>query len=215
MRVSAFGMAMTGIDLTELKDKRQQVVLQLKELKADCKQLLTMLEDTSLVKPQKVPGEKADKTNQNYRDTLVMLAEKHNILPDHVESLYKYAKLHFECGNYGQVQQGGQMGAAEFLPIYRMLTQDPGSDTALAALWGKLAAEILLEKWEDAIADLNQVSFPSPLAFASAMPGSDLACPFFLPAAGGDRLASVPEPLDAAPAGNHPSCLWLTKRFAM
>eukprot|EP00287_Rhodomonas_sp_CCMP768_P009135 CAMPEP_0196723696 /NCGR_PEP_ID=MMETSP1091-20130531/5763_1 /TAXON_ID=302021 /ORGANISM="Rhodomonas sp., Strain CCMP768" /LENGTH=453 /DNA_ID=CAMNT_0042065683 /DNA_START=9 /DNA_END=1370 /DNA_ORIENTATION=- len=154
----------------ELKDQRQQVVLQLKELKADCKQLLTMLEDSSLVKPQKVPGEKAEKNNQNYRDTLVMLAEKHNILPDHVESLYKYAKLHFECGNYGQVQQGGQMGAAEFLPIYRMLTQDSSSDTALSALWGKLAAEILLEKWEDAIADLNQLRevidarhFPSPL----------------------------------------------------
>lgn len=147
----------------DMKDKRQQVVLQLKELKADCKQLLTVLEDSSLAKL------KAEKSPQ-YKEALVALAEKHSIEPQHVESLYKYAKLHFECGNYGQVEAGGQMGAAEFLPIYRMLTQDPTGDKALSCLWGKLAAEVLLEKWDDATADLVELrntidtrSFPSSL----------------------------------------------------
>ncbi|KAJ1490601.1 PCI domain-containing protein, partial [Baffinella frigidus] len=70
---------------------------------------------------------------------------------EHIEALYRYAKLHFECGNYGQI------GAAEMLPVYRMLTSEPNSDTAIAALWGKLAAAILLEKWDDAVEDLYKL----------------------------------------------------------
>jgi len=68
-----------------------------------------------------------------------------------VESLYKYGKLLFECGNYGQVEAGAPMGAAEFLAVYRMLAKDSSSYNCLSAMWGKLAAEILLEKWDDAI----------------------------------------------------------------
>jgi hypothetical protein len=43
------------------------------------------------------------------------------------------------------------MGAAEFLSVYRMLASDLSSESAVSALWGKLASAILLEKWEDAV----------------------------------------------------------------
>ncbi|EKX34646.1 translation initiation factor 3, subunit E [Guillardia theta CCMP2712] len=137
-----------------LKNQRQDVVLQLKALKADCKQLLTVIEDPSLSKI-KVEGESREKSAQAYREALVSLKEKHNIIPEHVEALYKYAKLYFECGNYGMVEGSDKMGAAEFLPIYRMLTADPNSENAFSALWGKLASEILLGKWEEAADDLR------------------------------------------------------------
>ena len=137
-----------------MKNQRQDVVLQLKALKADCKQLLTVIEDPSLSKI-KVEGESREKSAQAYREALVSLKEKHNIIPEHVEALYKYAKLYFECGNYGMVEGSDKMGAAEFLPIYRMLTADPNSESAFSALWGKLASEILLGKWEEAVEDLR------------------------------------------------------------
>lgn len=49
------------------------------------------------------------------------------------------------------------MGAAEFLSVYRMLASDLSSESAVSALWGKLASAILLEKWEDAVEDLCQL----------------------------------------------------------
>lgn len=134
----------------EMKDKRSQVVAQIKELKSQCKPLLAMLEDPSLGRPGK--GD-----HKQYKETLLSLAEKNNITQDMVESLYKYAKLLFECGNYGAVEAGAPMGAAEYLPIYRIMCKDPTSDNALSALWGKLAAEILLEKWEEAMDDLKKL----------------------------------------------------------
>lgn len=126
-----------------MMDKRKEVVANIKELKAECKPLLTLLEDPALAK--------GDKKDKGFKDTLVMMAEKNNITGEMVESLYKYAKLLFECGNYGQVEAGAPMGAAEFLAVYRMLAKDASGDNSLSAMWGKLAAEILLEKWDDAI----------------------------------------------------------------
>lgn len=133
-----------------MKEKRTQVVSQFKELKSNVKPLLTMLEDPALGRPGR--GD-----NKQYRDTLLVLAERNHTSSEMIENLYKYAKLQFECGNYGAVEQGGAMGAAEYLPIYRMLSKDPSSDASLSAMWGKLAAEILLEKWEDAIDDLKKL----------------------------------------------------------
>jgi translation initiation factor 3 subunit E len=142
---------------TEMTKKRVEVVSQLKELKAECKALLAVIEDPSLEKVRPQKGDKTEKSEKAFRDALVALVEANKITPEQVEALYKYAKLHFECGNYGQVQAGGQMGAAEFLPVYRMLVKDSTTDNSLSALWGKLAAEILLEKWDDAIDDLKKL----------------------------------------------------------
>lgn len=62
-----------------------------------------------------------------------------------LESLFKYAKFQFECGNYS--------GAADYLGIFRSLSTS--AEKNLSALWGKLAAEILMLNWEDALKDLN------------------------------------------------------------
>lgn len=67
--------------------------------------------------------------------------------PEQIEALYQYAKFQFECGNYS--------GAADFLYQYRALCTD--SDRNLSAIWGKLAAEILMQNWDVALEELNRL----------------------------------------------------------
>lgn len=67
--------------------------------------------------------------------------------PDQIEALYQYAKFQFECGNYS--------GAADYLYQYRALCTN--SDRRLSALWGKMAAEILMQNWDIALEELNQL----------------------------------------------------------
>jgi len=93
--------------------------------------------------------------------TFSYLEEQHQVTPQSLDSLYKYAKFQFECGNYS--------GAAEFLSAFRILnTTDP--DKNFSALWGKFASEILMQKWEDALKDMQLLrdsidskNFTSPL----------------------------------------------------
>jgi len=67
--------------------------------------------------------------------------------PAQIEALYQYAKFQFECGNYS--------GAADYLYQYRALCTN--SERSLSALWGKLAAEILMQNWDIALEELNRL----------------------------------------------------------
>lgn len=67
--------------------------------------------------------------------------------PDQIEALYQYAKFQFECGNYS--------GAADYLYQFRALCTS--SERSLSALWGKLAAEILMQNWDIALEELNRL----------------------------------------------------------
>jgi tetratricopeptide (TPR) repeat protein len=67
--------------------------------------------------------------------------------PDQIEALYQYAKFQFECGNYS--------GAADYLYQYRALCTN--SERNVSALWGKLAAEILMQNWDVALEELNRL----------------------------------------------------------
>lgn len=71
----------------------------------------------------------------------------HQIGPEQIEALYQYAKFQFECGNYS--------GAADYLYQYRALCTS--AERSLSALWGKLAAEILMQNWEIALEELNRL----------------------------------------------------------
>ena len=66
---------------------------------------------------------------------------------EQIEALYQYAKFQFECGNYS--------GAADYLYQYRALCTN--SERSLSALWGKLAAEILMQNWDTAFEELNRL----------------------------------------------------------
>jgi len=92
--------------------------------------------------------------------TLQYLQENFQITLEEVDALYRYAKFQFDCGNYS--------GAAEYLFHFRSLNTN--ADKNFAALWGKFAAEILMQNWDDALKDMQHLkdlidtkSFTSPL----------------------------------------------------
>ncbi|XP_052162291.1 eukaryotic translation initiation factor 3 subunit E-like [Oryza glaberrima] len=94
-------------------------------------------------------GEAIDNIHQNQQ-----------IGPDQIETLYQYAKFQFDCGNYSF--------AAQYLHQYRALCTN--IERSLSALWGKLAAEILMQNWDVALDELNRLkeiidskNFSSPL----------------------------------------------------
>uniref|UniRef100_A0A4W5LYJ6 Eukaryotic translation initiation factor 3 subunit E n=1 Tax=Hucho hucho TaxID=62062 RepID=A0A4W5LYJ6_9TELE len=100
-----------------LKEKRITVVAQLKQLQGETEPIVKMFEDPETTKQMQSTSLFLFQFRQEYLDTL-----------------YRYAKFQYECGNYS--------GAAE---------------NALNSLWGKLASEILMQNWEAAMEDLTRL----------------------------------------------------------
>ncbi|CAN4109177.1 unnamed protein product [Withania somnifera] len=134
----------------EMMERRAEVVGRLKTLEEAAAPLITFLQNSSAVQELR-----ADKQHN-----LQLLQERYQIGPDQIEALYQYAKFQFECGNYS--------GAADYLYHYRALCTN--SERSVSALWGKLAAEILMQNWDIALEELNCLkeiidskSFATPL----------------------------------------------------
>lgn len=144
----------------DMTDRRADVVARLQSLQEAAADLVSFLQS-----PEKLQELRADK---HYN--LQMLNDRHKVLPillayifssvslltnflscqigpAHIEALYQYAKFQFECGNYS--------GAADYLLQYRSLCTN--SERNLSALWGKLAAEILMQNWDIALEELNRL----------------------------------------------------------
>lgn len=134
----------------EMKTRREQVVANLKSLQQECLPIVRVLENQTLVKQLR-----ADK-----QFNMQTLEERYDVTPESLDALYRFAKFQFDCGNY--------TGAAEYLYHFRTLNQNP--ERNFSALWGKFAAEILMQNWEDALKDLTHLkelidskNFTSPL----------------------------------------------------
>ncbi|KAI3725804.1 hypothetical protein L1987_65598 [Smallanthus sonchifolius] len=121
----------------DMVDRRVEVVARLKSLEEAAAPLVTFLQN-----PNAVQELRADK-----QYNLQMLNERYQIGPEQIEALYQYAKFQFECGNYS--------GAADYLYQYRALCTN--AERSLSALWGKLAAEILMQNWDIALEELNRL----------------------------------------------------------
>ncbi|KAF3691597.1 Eukaryotic translation initiation factor 3 subunit E [Channa argus] len=123
-----------------LREKRTEVVAQLKQLQSETEPIVKMFEDPETTRQM-----------QSTRDGRLLfeyLEEKHNFRQEYLDTLYRYAKFQYECGNYS--------GAAEYLYFFRVLV--PSTDrNALNSLWGKLASEILMQNWEAAMEDLTRL----------------------------------------------------------
>ncbi|KAL2483046.1 eukaryotic translation initiation factor 3E [Forsythia ovata] len=134
----------------EMVDRRVEVVTRLKSLEEAAAPILTFLHNPNAV--QELRAEK--------QHNLQMLSDRYQIGTEQIEALYRYAKFQFECGNYS--------GAADYLYRYGALSTN--SERSLSALWGKLAAEILMQNWDIALEELNRLkeiidskSFSPPL----------------------------------------------------
>ena len=69
------------------------------------------------------------------------------IFLESIDALYRFAKFQFECGNYS--------AAADYLYHFRTLSTN--QDKNFSALWGKFAAEILMQNWDAAMEDMKEI----------------------------------------------------------
>jgi len=118
----------------EMKALREAVVSRLKQLQSDCTSIIRVLDNQNLVK--QIKGDKLW--------TAQYLQEKYEVTPEAIDALYKFAKFQFDCGNYS--------GAKEYLYHFRSLNTDHQKN--ISAMWGKFAAEILLQNWDEALRDI-------------------------------------------------------------
>jgi translation initiation factor 3 subunit E len=103
-----------------MEDQRTEVYAQLTDWKDACQPLLDVITDQSLVK----------ELQEKQKFDIPHLKTHHKVTEEHVENLYRYAKLNFDCGRYRD--------AADFLDIFRALSRD--KERKFWALWGHCAA---------------------------------------------------------------------------
>merc|ERR1712179_379192 len=124
----------------ELRDKRVTVVSELKSLQSAVVPITTILEDPHVTEQIQ--------NSRDGRQLFETLQKDHKFKPEYLDVLYNFAKFQYECGNYS--------GAAEYLYFHRVLAP-PSDKNFMNALWGKLAAEILMQNWDTALEDLNRL----------------------------------------------------------
>ncbi|KAF6017419.1 EIF3E [Bugula neritina] len=123
-----------------LTTKREDVVHELRCLSQETEPIVKIMD-----MPEVAKHIEQSKDGRQLFDTL---AKEFNFTTDQLQTLYKYARFQYDCGNYTV--------AAEYLYFVRVLT--PNDDhLAYNALWGKLAAEILMQNWDAALEDLNKL----------------------------------------------------------
>jgi translation initiation factor 3 subunit E len=122
----------------ELKEKRGALVAEHKSLSSKTAQLRALLDNVELM------GKLKSQNNFN----LDYLSKNHSVTLENVEDLFKFARFHFDTGNYSQ--------AGEYLAFFKALVPDTHADV-LGSLWGKLASEILLQDWSNAHEDLLRI----------------------------------------------------------
>ncbi|ETV91892.1 hypothetical protein H310_13691 [Aphanomyces invadans] len=123
----------------DLEKKRQVIVDEVKAAKDICKPFLTLMDNQVKIIALQNDG----------LLTAAYLEQHHAITSDVLEGVYTFAKLQYECGNY--------QDCLTYLTYYGVLVPN-ASEKYLNALWGKLAAEILVFRWEDALADITRIN---------------------------------------------------------
>lgn len=123
-----------------LKIKRSEVVADLKDLQLETDPIIKIFEDEAV--GQMMEGARDSK------EVFAYLSREKGFHQEMVQSLYKYAKFVYECGNY--------RSAAEYLHIVKVLLQTTDKNY-MSTLWGKLASEILMQNWDNALEDLQKL----------------------------------------------------------
>lgn len=122
----------------DLCEKRVKVVNELKYLTDSTEHI------RNVITSEEVRG--AIQTARDGRALLDHLMKNYDFSIEMMEPVYMYAKIQYECGNYS--------AALEYLYLYRLLV--PSTDkNYLNVLWGKLAAEILMQNWDTSLDDFN------------------------------------------------------------
>merc|ERR1719225_1684978 len=123
-----------------LVDKRASVVEQFKQLQAETDQVLKILTEAEVTRQIQ--------QSRDSKQLLDFLMKGYEFKTSMIDTCYNFAKFQYECGNYS--------GASEYLYFHRILVQ-PTDKNYLNGMWGKLAAEILMQNWDTALEDLNRL----------------------------------------------------------
>ncbi|KAA8493703.1 Eukaryotic translation initiation factor 3 subunit E [Porphyridium purpureum] len=140
----------------EMLKHRGKVLVVLQTLQEECEPLFRVMGDDALVQELR-------DSNQFNMETL---GERYGITRDVLESLYDYAKFQFDVGDY--------LSAADYLSVYRILSNGVNPEREFYALWGKLAASILNGEWDLALEDIAAIREVID-GQAGTRPSSDLA----------------------------------------
>merc|ERR1719411_2223531 len=137
----------------EMTEKRTHVVEEFRRLQEESRPLLEIVED-----------DRFQSSVANHRDAKSLqehLIKNHGLKTESIDACYNYAKMLFEIGNYED--------ASEYLYFHRILCQ-PSDKNYLNGLWGKLASDILMQKWDDALEDLKRLQqFIDEFSFGSSL----------------------------------------------
>jgi translation initiation factor 3 subunit E len=125
----------------EIMAKRKEIVERIRGYQSEVGVFIKAFLSTSEGSQEQLWKQLRDQGNFN----LEYLQRNYNITEGTLESMYKYAKSQYEVGQY--------QCAAEFLYFYRLLSAAREHDAS--AMWGKLAAEILVHQWAAAVDDLR------------------------------------------------------------
>ncbi|XP_014285015.1 eukaryotic translation initiation factor 3 subunit E [Halyomorpha halys] len=135
-----------------LKIKREKVITEMQELQDEVTSLLKVITDDSSA---------ALETMKDPKALTAYLAKEIDFNIEMMENIYKIAKFKYECGNYSST--------TGYLYFY-LLVMPPTDKNYLSVLWGKLAAEILIQNWETALEDLNKLrEFIDSTTFSSSL----------------------------------------------
>merc|ERR1719446_222747 len=123
-----------------LVDKRSKVGEQFKQLQAETDSVMKILNEPEVIRQIQ--------QSRDSKQLLDFLVKGYDFKPEMIDVCYNFAKFQYECGNYS--------GASEYLYFHRILVQ-PTDKNYLNGMWGKLAAEILMQNWDTALDDLNRL----------------------------------------------------------
>merc|ERR1739844_690612 len=133
--------------------KCQSVVEEFRRLQEETKPLLDIFAEPSVT--QQIQGSRDAKALQEY------LIKHHDFKAEWVDTCYNYAKCLFEIGNYED--------ASQYLYFHRILCS-PSDKNYLNGLWGKLASDILMQEWDNALEDLKRLQqFIDESTFGSSL----------------------------------------------
>merc|ERR550525_1397432 len=136
-----------------LKDKRAEVVENLKKLQGETEPVMKILNEPEVIRQIQ--------QSRDSKQLLDFLMKGYNFKPEMIDVCYNFAKFQYECGNYS--------GASEYLYFHRILVQ-PTDKNYLNGLWGKLASDILMQKWDHALEDLKRLQqFIDESTFGSSL----------------------------------------------
>lgn len=119
----------------EIEKQRETAIALNEKLGAEVDHVLNVIQDPSV----------ASALKQDKAQNLQWLEEKYNLTSEQINALYRYGYFQFNCGNYGD--------ASSYLYHFRVLSTDPV--LTMSSHWGKLASDILVGEWEQALSELK------------------------------------------------------------